>query len=119
MWSAAWQGFLDFTFKAEYAYDRGMPQWLAVGDHFLSACHLERMFLGQHKFNHFRIWYRDNLSKYLQEMLLDRRTLSRPYLDRKTLEHVVCRHVKGDRNYTSEIHKVLTMELVFRLFLDA
>jgi hypothetical protein len=28
-------------------------------------------------------------------------------------------HVKGDHNYTTEIHKLLTVELVHRLFLDA
>jgi hypothetical protein len=28
-------------------------------------------------------------------------------------------HLKGERNYTTEIHKVLTLELVHRLFLDA
>jgi hypothetical protein len=27
-------------------------------------------------------------------------------------------HLKGDRNYTTEIHKVLTLELMHRLFVD-
>ena len=27
-------------------------------------------------------------------------------------------HLKGDRNYTNEIHKRLTLELIHRLFLD-
>jgi asparagine synthase (glutamine-hydrolysing) len=108
----------QFTHKAEYAYDYGMPQWVARIDHFLSPFHLERLFLGRHKFYHFRVWYRDVLSTYVQEMLLDPRTLSRPYLDRTTLEAIVRAHVKGNRNYTSTIHKVLTLELVHRLFLD-
>lgn len=109
--------YLEFTFKAEYAYDYGMPQWLARVDHVLSPLHLERLFLGRHKFYHFRVWYRDQLSKYIQEMLLDSRTLSRPYLRRKTLEAVVESHLRGDHNYTTEIHKVLTLELTHRLFL--
>jgi asparagine synthase (glutamine-hydrolysing) len=107
-----------FTFKAEYAYDHGMPQWVAQIDHALSSLHLERLFLGRHKYYHFRVWYRDALSKYVQEMLLDSRTLSRPYLDAKALETLVHRHLKGDHNYTTEIHKVLSLELVHRLFLD-
>jgi hypothetical protein len=65
------RGLLEFTFKAEYAYDHGMPQWMARIDHLLSPFHPERLFLGRHKFYHFRIWYRDALSKYVQEMLLD------------------------------------------------
>jgi asparagine synthase (glutamine-hydrolysing) len=111
--------YLEFTYKAEYAYDYGMPQWFARADHLLSPLHFERHFLGRHKLFHFRVWYRDALSKYVQEMLLDPRTLSRPYLERNRLETIVRGHIKGDRNYTSEIHKVLTLELLHRLFLDA
>jgi len=52
-------------------------------------------------------------------MLLDSRAISRPYLERTGLEAVVRGHLKGDRNYTTEIHKVLTLELVHRLFLES
>jgi asparagine synthase (glutamine-hydrolysing) len=119
MASAISRSLLHFTFKAEYAYDYGMPQWVARGDHLFAPLHLERLFLGRHKFSHFRIWYRDALAGYVQEMLLDSRTLSRPYLDRSALETMVRRHVKGDRNYTSAIHKVLTLEIMHRLFFDS
>jgi len=116
---AAFRRFHDFTMKAEYAYDHGMPQWVARIDHVFSSFHLERIFLGRHKFYHFRVWYRDALSKYVCEMLLDARTLSRPYLDRSGVEAVVRGHLKGDRNYTFEIHKLLTLELLHRLFVDS
>jgi asparagine synthase (glutamine-hydrolysing) len=109
----------EFTFKAEYAYDYGMPQPVARVDHLLSRLRLERLFLGRHKLLHFRVWYRDALSAYVREMLLDRRTLSRPYLEPKKVEAVVKGHIKGDRNYTREIHKLLSMELLQRLFYDA
>ncbi len=112
------RGLLNFTSKAEYAYDYGMPQWLAQLDHLFSPLHLERFFLGKHRLLHFRVWYRDALSSYVRQMLLDDRALSRPYLDRKGLEAVVRGHLKGDRNYTVEIHKVLTLELLHRLFFD-
>jgi asparagine synthase (glutamine-hydrolysing) len=111
--------FLEFTFKAEYAYDYGMPQSLARVDHIFSRLHFERLFLGRHKFYHFRVWYRDQLSRYIREMLLDSRSLSRPYLERKSLETMVNGHLKGNRNYTTEIHKLLTLELWHRLFLDS
>jgi asparagine synthase (glutamine-hydrolysing) len=113
------RGLLEFTFKAEYAYDYGMPQWLARIDHLFSGLHLERLFLGRHKFNHFRVWYRDSLSQYVREMLLDPRTVSRPYLDRNGVEAVVRGHLRGDRNYTTEIHQLLTLELLHRLFVDS
>jgi asparagine synthase (glutamine-hydrolysing) len=117
--AVAGQRWQKFTFKAEYAYDAGMPQRLARIDHLLSPLHLERIFLGRHKFSHFRVWYRDVLSKYVREILLDSRTLSRPYIERNMLEAMVRGHVKGDRNYTGAIHKVLTLELIHRLFLDS
>lgn len=111
-------GVLEFLFKAEYAYDMGMPQWLARLDHAFSPLGLEHIVLGRHKIFHFRIWYRDALAVYVREMLLDPRSLSRPYIDRKGLEAVVRGHLRGNRNYTTEIHKVLTLEIVHRLFLD-
>ena len=116
--SAISRAFLEFTFKAEYAYDYGMPQWVSRVDHLFSPLHLERMFLGRHKFLHYRVWYRDALAEYVREMLLDPLTLSRPYLQRKSLEMMVSSHLRGDRNYTTAIHKMLTMELLHRLFFD-
>jgi asparagine synthase (glutamine-hydrolysing) len=112
------RAWLEFTFKAEYAYDYGMPQWVAKIDHFFSPLHLERLFLGRHKFAHFRVWYRDALSGYVRDILLDSRTLARPYLNRQGVESVVRGHLKGDRNYTSEIHQLLTLELVNRLLVE-
>jgi asparagine synthase (glutamine-hydrolysing) len=110
---------LEFTFKAEYAYDYGMPQWASRIDNFLSPFHVERLFLGRHKISHFRVWYRDALREYVRGMLLDRRTLSRPYFEPKAVEAIVNGHTKGGLNYTSAIHKLLTLELVQRLFFDA
>ena len=109
---------LEFTFKAEYAYDYGMPQAVARVDHMFSWAHFERLFLGRHKFYHFRIWYRDAVANYVKEMLLDERTLSRPYVNRKTLEAIVLGHTRGIRNHTLAIHKLLTLELQHRLFFD-
>jgi asparagine synthase (glutamine-hydrolysing) len=108
----------EFTFKAEYAYDYAMPQWLAQLDH-LSPLHFERLFLGRHKVFHFRVWYRDALAAYVREMLLDARALSRPYLRRQAVEALVRGHLTGDRNYTGEIHKLLALELIHRLFVDS
>lgn len=115
---AASRGILEFSFRAEYAYDMGMPQWLARVDHAVSSLHLDRLFLGNHKPFHFRVWYRDYLAKYVREILLDPCALSRPYIERKGVEAVVQGHLKGNRNYTTELHKLLTLELFHRLFLD-
>jgi asparagine synthase (glutamine-hydrolysing) len=118
LYASALQGLIEFTVKAEYAYDYGMPQWVSRVDHAFSPLHLERLFLGRHKFAHYRVWYRDSLSDYVRQMLLDSRTLARPYLNSSAVEAVVHGHLEGGRNYTSEIHQLLTLELLHRLFLD-
>jgi asparagine synthase (glutamine-hydrolysing) len=109
----------EAEFKAEYAYDYGMPGWLARADHLVSPLRPERLFLGRHKFAHFRVWYRDALAGYLRDVLLDPRALSRPYVDRRRLEAMVRAHVTGAGNHTRELHRVLTLELIHRLFLDS
>lgn len=116
--AAASRALLEFSFKAEYAYDMGMPHWVARIDHVLSPFHLERLFLGRHKVFHFRTWYRNELAAYVRDMLFDPRSLSRPYIERKGLEALVRAHLKGNRNYTNEIHKLLTLEIIHRLFVD-
>jgi asparagine synthase (glutamine-hydrolysing) len=108
----------QFTFKAEYAYDMGMPQWLARADHALSPLRLEGLFLGRHKFHHFRVYYRDELSSYVREILLDPRTLNRSFLRKQAIEEMVQGHVSGYRNYTSEIHRLLTIELTQRQLIE-
>jgi asparagine synthase (glutamine-hydrolysing) len=117
--SAFTRGMLEFSFKAEYAYDYGMPQWVAQVDHLFAPLHLERIWLGRHKVFHFRVWYRDELANYVREMLLDRRSLSRPYVNAESVRNIVSGHLRGNRNYTTEIHRLLTLELTHRLFLDA
>jgi asparagine synthase (glutamine-hydrolysing) len=88
-------------------------------DHFLSRLRLERLFLGRHKMLHFRVWYRDQLSEYVRQILFDPLTFSRPYLQKNTLEAVVRDHLNGTKNYTTAIHKLITLELLHRLFLDS
>lgn len=108
----------EFTAKTEYSYDYGMPQWLARIDHILAPWHLDRLFLGRHKFYHFRSWYRDELSQYLQEMLLDSRARKRSYLRETFLNEMISSHIRGNRNYTLEIHWALTLELIQRQLIE-
>ncbi len=111
------RGWQEFLVRAEYAYDYGMPQSLARADHALASLKLERLFLGRHKFYHFRIWYRNQLAPFVREVLLDPQTLSRPYLRRDAVERTVHEHVNGLRNHTTKIHKLLTTELILRKLL--
>lgn len=116
--SALARAYHEFTFKAEYACDYGMPQRAAQINHWIAPLRLDRLFLGRHKFLHYRMWYQDSLAGFVQCILLDPRTLSRPFLNRRSVEAMVMGHVRGNRNATTAIHKLLTMELMFRMFFD-
>lgn len=108
----------EVTSKAEYAYDYGMPGWLARLDARVGRLHPERLFLGRHKFYHFRVWYRDQLWDYVRDVLLDSRSRARPYLDAAAVERMVAAHRAGRANFASEIHRLLTAELLQRLLVE-
>ena len=108
----------ELTFKAEYAYDYGMPQWLTGVDRVLRPFGVDRLFLGRHKFAHFRLWYRDELSPYVKDVLLDSRTRSRGFLCGASVEKMVDQHTSGRGNYTTEVHKILSTELMIRQLLE-
>jgi asparagine synthase (glutamine-hydrolysing) len=108
----------EFLAKAEYAYDYGMPDWLARIDRALKPLRLERLFLGRQKFCHFRVWYRDALAPYVKEILLDPRSRSRSHVNGAAVESIVKAHTEGLRNHTIEIHKLLSIELLHRSLID-
>jgi asparagine synthase (glutamine-hydrolysing) len=65
------------------------------------------------------VWYRDELAEYVREMLLDRRSLARPYIVPQAVQRMVGHHLNGVGNYTMEIHRLLALELTHRLFIDS
>lgn len=112
------RGYSEFLFKMDYYFNHGMPSWFAKSYKFWAPFGLERKFLGRHKYNHFRVWFRDQLASYISEILLDRRTITRPYLNGNLLEKIVKGHLSGRYNYTQEISLLLTVELMHRCFID-
>jgi asparagine synthase (glutamine-hydrolysing) len=112
------QAIRGFSAKAEYAYDYGMPDWLCKIDRLLSAVRPERLFLGRHKFYHFRTWYRHELADFVRDVLLTPVARARSPYRKGVLEAMVASHVRGTENHTSEIHRALTHELTHLVLLD-
>jgi asparagine synthase (glutamine-hydrolysing) len=108
----------------EKVYGRDKLPWslhnaLAVVDYYaLSPLKLNRLFLGVADYRHYRIWTRDELSGYIKEILLDPRTLSRPFWNRSYLEKAVKDHMAGRKNRLTEIQKALSIELVCRTLIE-
>jgi asparagine synthase (glutamine-hydrolysing) len=113
------QKWIGLTVKAEYACDYGMPQWAVPINRALETLRPDRLFLGRHKFYHFRSWYRLELGSYLDSTLLASRTLQRSHFDAQGLRTMVESHINGKANYTTEINRVLAIELMQRQLLDA
>jgi asparagine synthase (glutamine-hydrolysing) len=109
----AWQ---EFTAKAEYAYDYGMPRRLTRIDHALSGLHLEKLFLGRHKFYHYRTWYRNQLSDFLRSLRPVSGASSSCYRE-GAMEQIIQDHLKGRCNRTLELHKLLTVQFIDQLLI--
>jgi asparagine synthase (glutamine-hydrolysing) len=118
LWSRTRQSAIDALRLAEMAWDYAMPQWVARIERRISRLHPEYLFLGRHRFSHFRLWFRNELAPYVKDVCLDRSTLNRPYLNGKAVERAVTSHLRGRGNYTREISKVITLELLHRSLVE-
>lgn len=107
-----------FLFKAEWYYNEGMPHWFTRLDFTLRDFHPEKILLGHHKYLHYRMWFRDEVFAYVRDILLDKRTVTRPYLNGDFVQEIADDHIKGSHNYTNEINKTLTVELIQRLLIE-
>jgi asparagine synthase (glutamine-hydrolysing) len=103
-------------FKGEWYYEAGMPAWLSRIDRSMTSSR-PPFFVGSHKIQHYRLWFRDHVAGYLQE-LVDGASRSRPYLNGKRCRNLVVEHRSGARNNVSEISAVATIELVNRVLLE-
>lgn len=101
-----WQ---EFTAKAEYAWDYGMPPWLVRADRLLRPLRPERLFLGRHKFYHFRTWYRDQLGPEIASRPFGLSRLPACYA--AGVPRMIARdHAAGRKNFTLDLHRLLTLD---------
>ncbi len=84
----------------------------------LAPLRLDRLVFGCEFYRHYNRWFRRELAPYLQSVLLDPRTLSRPYWNGRVLARMLDEHIRGRRRWLSELRKVLTLELVHRLLVE-
>jgi len=63
-------------------------------------------------------WFRNKLSNYLKEVLLDRRALKRGYFNRDKVERLINEHITGKRDNKNRLWALLNLELWHRIFID-
>ncbi len=118
LWSKLGRLHREALFKAEYWYGDGMPNRLVKWDHALRALHPGKLFLGRHKIEQYREWFKNELSEYVRSVLLDEKSLSRPYVDRNGMVAIVNGHIRGNGNYLAGIDRALTAELAQRTLIE-
>jgi len=114
---------LKYLLIADKVYIRerlpySMTYWVGRIDHLLSPLHADRLIMGFAEFRRYRVWFRDQLSEFVKNILFDSRTLSRPYWDTNYLKKVVNHHINGHGTYLREIRKALQVELIHRVLIE-
>jgi asparagine synthase (glutamine-hydrolysing) len=107
------------SFKAEWYYNTGMPDWLSKFELKIRPFHLEGIFLGKHKIEHYRIWFQRNLSEFIKGILSDDKTKKRWHWNGNFIEEMAKHHINGRNNYLEEINKVITIELLYRGLIES
>lgn len=89
-----------------------------IDSYLLKPFHLDARVRGRSFFRHYRTWFRDELSEYVQNILYDPRTLQRPYWNPEFIHRIVQEHNNGWKNHFLEIRKILTIELIHRTLIE-
>ncbi|MEO0914734.1 MAG: asparagine synthase-related protein, partial [Pseudomonadota bacterium] len=63
-------------------------------------------------------WFKDRLTAYCREMLLDGRLAARGIFDAEVIEAMLEAHVAGRANLTRQLRALISVEIWFRLFID-
>jgi asparagine synthase (glutamine-hydrolysing) len=65
----------------------------------------------------YETWLRTNLKDWVQDILLDRRTLARGYFEKKCIEHLISEDLRRG-GYSKELFSLAVLELWHRSFLE-
>lgn len=102
-------------FKAEWYYNYGMPQSVARFDSTLLRP-FERLFLGTHKIDYYRVWFRDQLNAYIQAVLSQPGIADVPFVLRQPAGSPV-RWISGQD--ALDIGRIVSLYLVRKQFFAA
>ena len=98
------------TFKLDYWRNVGFPKPLSLIENWLGGA-------PQHRYLHYRRWFRTELAGYLRERLSDPHTMRSHLWNRRFLQDIAEGHVSGRNNYLREIDTVLTYSAIEHLLL--
>lgn len=108
----------EFTFKLDYYYNDGMPGFFTSFDPLLRTMHNRELLFGQHKYLHYRQWFRRELADFTRDTLAKPSATVDAVFGSAKIASVIDAHVEGKQNYTRELSIALTLQslesLLFR-----
>ncbi len=104
------------TFKLDYWANDGLPNRL-VGLDSILARSANWGILGRHKYLHYRRWFRQQLSDYVNSALGEARQL--PFWNDVFISRLAKQHIEGQGNYLQEINAAITLGTVNRVLLKS
>lgn len=108
----------EVTFKLDYYYNEGMPQALTRFEPWLHAFSRVLPVFGQHKYLHYRRWFRNELSEYLRAVSRDIATCGNGLWNGSEVQRMAEDHIRGARNRVHDIAQVLTLRAIERRLLQ-
>jgi asparagine synthase (glutamine-hydrolysing) len=63
-------------------------------------------------------WFRNELKDYINDILLDPRTLNRGYFKREGVQSLLKDHLESRYDHSAKIWALLFLEMWFRVFID-
>jgi hypothetical protein len=115
----AYAAFRKACFKLEYIYLLSTPHWLAWMDDWIAWCGLDRLMVGKHKFEAYRLWSKRHFAEFFFDTLLNPGADYGLFFDKATVANMLRQHSAGTRNYANELNKVLTTELIYASLIRA
>jgi asparagine synthase (glutamine-hydrolysing) len=111
------RAFAEVTFKLDYYTTAGLPRPLSALNPIFKPIAKGLKIAGMHKFVRYSDWFRNELASYVREGLS--RARNNGIWNPNFLERIVTEHIRGQRDYSTEINSVLTLETIERKLLSA
>jgi asparagine synthase (glutamine-hydrolysing) len=107
----------ETTFKLDYYNNEGLPNLLAPFDPIFKGVASRLGIIGLHKFLHYRSWFRKELAGYVSEAFSNLQGRLGGFWNPDFVKNMAGEHLEGRKNYSLEIHAVLTLDAIQRQLL--
>jgi asparagine synthase (glutamine-hydrolysing) len=109
--------FAEVTFKLDYCSNAGLPRPFGPLDPMFRPIARALGIAGLHKFLKYSTWFRGSLAPYVRERIAAAQAGRQGWWNSSAIAQMAQQHLRGQKDYPSELNAVLTLEAVERLLL--